>query len=284
MPAFSKNYVRSLQLKSFLIGRVRATFHDQSRGEGSLERSQDALFPPDSAIWRVHGDVMSMMIGGVASLFMQMLHPAVLAGVWDHSNFREDTLGRLRRTARFIAVTTYGQRDAAEASIARVRRIHDKISGTLPDGTAYRAVDPAALAWVHATESLCFLEAWLRYGDPAMPLAERDAYFVQAGRVGRALGADPVPETHAAARLYVEQQRPHLRADDRSREVARFLIERPASRPSLAPVQAMAFAAAIDLLPPWARDTHGFANPAITRPLVRASATGFAKTLRWAFA
>ena len=271
-------------LKSFLIGRVRATFHDQAKGEAPIERSADALFPPDSAIWRVHGDVMSMMIGGVASLFLQMLHPAVLAGVWDHSNFREDTLGRLRRTARFIAVTTYGQRDAAETSIARVRRIHDHISGALPDGTPYRATDPAALAWVHATESLCFLEAWLRYGDPHMSLADRDAYFAQAGRVGRALGADPIPETHAAARLYIEQQRPHLRADDRTHEVARFLLERKASRPSLAPVQAMAFAAAIDLLPPWAREMHGFADPVLTRPLVRASASGFAKTLRWAFA
>ncbi len=51
-----------------------------------------------------------MMVGGVAALLLQMLHPAVLAGVWDHSNFRTDMLGRLRRTARFIAMTTYGAR------------------------------------------------------------------------------------------------------------------------------------------------------------------------------
>jgi uncharacterized protein (DUF2236 family) len=271
-------------VKAFLIGRVRATFHDQSKGQGPLERSSDALFPPDSVIWRVHGDVTTMMIGGVASLFLQMLHPQVLAGVWDHSNFREDTLGRLRRTARFIAVTTYGERGQAEAAIARVRRIHEAIDGTLPDGTSYQATDPAALAWVHATETWCFLEAWLRYGHPHMTLDDRDAYFAQAAQIGRALGADPAPETHAATRLYIEQQRPYLAADIRTREVARFLLERQATQASLGPVQAMVFAAAIDLLPPWARAMHGFATPAVTRPLVRAAAGSMAATLRWAFA
>ena len=270
-------------LRKFLIDRVRATFHDQSRGEGPLERSADALFPQDSVIWRVHGDVTTMMIGGVASLFLQMLHPEVLAGVWDHSNFREDTLGRLRRTARFIAVTTYGERTTAEAAITRVRRIHEHIGGILPDGTPYKATDPAALAWVHATETLCFLEAWLRYGEPGTSLADRDAYFSEAGQIGRALGADPVPQTHAAARLYVEQQRAFLRGDERAREVARFLLDRPASRPSHAPVQAGVFAAAIDLLPPWAREMHGFANPPLARPIIRAGAVGLARTLRWAF-
>lgn len=271
-------------LKSYLIGRVRDTFHDQSRGEGPTERSDTALFPRDSVIWRVHGDVVSMMIGGVTSLFLQMLHPQVLAGVWDHSNFREDTLGRLRRTAKFIAVTTFADRAEAEAAIARVRQIHEHIGGTLPDGIPYRATDPAALAWVHATETLCFLEAWLRYGDPHMSLADRDDYVAQAGRIGRLLGADPVPETHAALRLYVEQQRPQLRATERSQEVARFLLDRPATSASLGPVQSLVFAAAIDLLPPWARAMHCFATPTVTRPLVRGAAGSLAKTLRWAFA
>lgn len=270
-------------LKSFLIGRVRATFHDQSKGEGPTQRSDNALFQRDSVIWRVHGDVVTMMIGGVASLFMQMLHPQVLAGVWDHSNFREDTLGRLRRTAKFIAVTTFAERGEAEAAIDRVWRIHKRITGTLPDGTTYRATDPAALAWVHATETLCFLEAWLRYGDPHMPLAQRDAYVAQAGRIGRALGADPVPQTHADLRLYVEQQRPALVAGERAHEVARFLLERKATRASLGPVQALVFAAAIDLLPPWAREMHGFATPVVSRPLVRAAARSMAATFRWAF-
>ena len=135
-------------LRRALIGAVRTTFHDASRGEAPIERSLHALHPPGSVIWRVHGDVTTMMIGGVASLFLQMLHPQVLAGVWDHSKFREDTLGRLRRTARFIAVTTYGERscrrsrncarpDASTSTIAgdacpTARRIARPIPPRLP--------------------------------------------------------------------------------------------------------------------------------------------------------
>ena len=69
--------------------------------------------------------------------------------------------GRLRRTARFIAVTTYGQRDDALAAIARVNRIHTAVAGTLPDGTAYSARDPRTLAWVHVAEATSFLTAYV---------------------------------------------------------------------------------------------------------------------------
>ena len=89
-----------------IVSRVRAVFNDRARGEKPVVRRPDGLFGPQSVTWRVHGDVTTMMVGGVAALLLQMLHPAVLAGVWDHSNFREDMLGRLRRTARFIALTS----------------------------------------------------------------------------------------------------------------------------------------------------------------------------------
>src|SRR3546814_3700279 len=82
-----------------------------------------------------------MMIGGVSALLLQMLHPGVLAGVWDHSNFRSDMLGRLRRTAQFISGTTYGSREQALALISRVKAIHDHVHGQLPDGTPYSAQD-----------------------------------------------------------------------------------------------------------------------------------------------
>src|SRR3569833_1811413 len=93
-----------------LVRQVRATFNDQSKGEKPVPSSDDALFPPGSVIRRVHGDVTSMMVGGIAALLTQMLHPKALGGVWDHSGVAEDQLGRLRRTARFIALTTYAQR------------------------------------------------------------------------------------------------------------------------------------------------------------------------------
>src|SRR6478736_3883053 len=125
-----------------LVRQVRATFNDQSKGEKPTPASDEALFPRGSVIRRVHGDVTSMMVGGIAALLTQMLHPKALAGVWDHSDVAEDQLGRLRRTARFIAVTTFGHRDSANAAIARVKAIHEQVRGTLPDGSDYRATDP----------------------------------------------------------------------------------------------------------------------------------------------
>ena len=64
------------------------------------------LFGPDSVTWRVHADFPGMLSGGLCALMLQTLHPLALAGVWDHSNFREDLVGRLRRTTNFVAGTT----------------------------------------------------------------------------------------------------------------------------------------------------------------------------------
>ncbi|WP_446741106.1 oxygenase MpaB family protein [Sphingomonas sp. H160509] len=181
------------QTKTGIVRQVRTLFNDQARGEEPVKRSDTALFPPDSMIWRVHGDVVSMMVGGVSALLLQMLHPAVLAGVWDHSNFRTDMLGRLRRTARFIAATTYGERAEAEAAIARVRAVHSHIGGVLPNGTPYRADDPSLLAWVHVSEAWSFLAAWQHYGDRRLTLAQEDLYYAEFASIGSALGADAPP-------------------------------------------------------------------------------------------
>lgn len=263
--------------------RVRALFNDTERGEAPVRRRPDGLFGPQSVAWRVHGDVTTMMVGGVAALLLQMLHPAVLAGVWDHSSFRDDMLGRLRRTARFIAVTTYGGRDEAAAAIARVRDIHTRVRGALPDGTPYAADDPALLAWVHVAEVTSFLAAWKRYAEPLMPGAAQDRYFAETARIATALGADPVPGSRAEAARLIAAMRPSLSVTPRTREVARFVLrQRPASL-SFAPIQAVTFQAAVDLLPRWAREMHGLADPLLARPLVRAGTLGIAETLRWAF-
>ena len=249
-----------------------------------MPRSDNALFPKDSVIWRVHGDVTSMMAGGIAALLLQMLHPQALAGVWDHSDVHEDMLGRLRRTARFIAVTTYGEREAAQAAIDKVRRIHAQVSGTLPDGTAYHADDPHLLAWVHVAGALMFLDGWRRYAEPRMSRADQDLYFAEAGEIARKLGADPVPKTRAQAERLVGEFRAELHADDRSREFRDLVLGAPA--PSLAevPVQRLLMSAAVDLLPGWARELHGLRGAGFVSPPVRAATFGLASTLRWAFA
>lgn len=271
------------QIKQRIASEVVAIFNDRGRGQEPVRRQPDGLFGPHSVVWRVHGDVTSMMVGGVSGLLLQMLHPAVLAGVWDHSNFRTDMLGRLRRTARFIALTSYGGRDEAETAIARVRSIHSKVTGVLADGTPYRADDPAMLAWVHVTETVSFLDAWIRYAEPGMPAADRDAYFAEMARLGEALGADPVPRSRAEALKLIERMRPELKVDARTREVAGLVLNARAPKAAAEPLQKLTMSAAIDLLPGWARRMHGLPSPAPFTPLIRAGTLGIAQTLRWAF-
>ena len=253
-------------------------------GEMDLTRppGDPGLFGPGSATWAVHGDFTSMMIGGVASLLVQMLHPGALAGVWDHSDFRRDLTGRLKRTAQFITVTTYGSTAAAEAMIARVRRVHDRVTGTLPDGTPYAANDPALLAWVHAAEVDAFLRAHLRYRDPAMPSARQDAYVAEMAQVAERLGATELPRTRAALSAYLAAMRPALRVDARTKEVARRLIRQPSPSLLNAPVNAMMMQAGIELMPRWAAVMHGLDIPGVHRPAVRLGAAGVGRLMRWA--
>ena len=222
------------------------------------------------------------MVGGIASLLMQMLHPSVLAGVWDHSNFRADIHGRLRRTARFIATTTYGERDDALATINRVRTIHEKVTGALPDGTPYRANDPELLAWVHVTETTSFLAAWIRYGDPLMPAVDQDRYFAEMATVGHAMGVDPLPKSRAEARAVINAMRAELRADLRTKEIAKLILGQAEMNPSDLP-RWLAMQAAVDLLPTWALRMHKLSRSPLERPFVRAGTFGVAQTLRWAF-
>lgn len=271
-------------LRDAITGSVRALFNDRARGEASVKRQPDGLFGPKAVAWRVHGDVAAMLVGGVSGLLLQMLHPAVLAGVWDHSNFRADMHGRLRRTARFIALTTYGGRDEAESAIARVRRIHTGVEGTLPDGTRYAARDPRLLAWVHATETTSFLAAWMRYAEPRMKPRDQDRYFAEMAQIGVALGADPVPRGRREAGELIETMRSELRVDDRTREVARLVLDARAPTAVAEPFQGLVMRAGVDLLPGWARRMHGRDAPPLARPLLRAGTLALAQTLRWAFA
>ena len=270
--------------KLLIRRQITALFNDAAKGEQPVKRRTDALFAPDSVAWRVHGDVVTMMIGGTASLMLQMLHPAVLAGVWDHSDFRNDMMARLRATAKFIARTTYDHADEGRAILDRVRGIHDHIRGVLPDGTPYEANDPALLAWVHVTEATSFLDAWLRYGEPNMSLADQDRYFAEMAVIGEGLGADPVPRSRAEANALIQSMRSQLYVDHRTREVAGLVLAQRVGPPSAEVPSRILMQAAVDLLPAWAQDLHGLTSPRLSRPGVRAGALLMARTIRWAYA
>jgi len=146
------------------------------RGQSGVDYDQPAgdagLFGPDSVTWRIHADFPGMLAGGLSSLMLQALHPRVLAGVYDHSNFRHDLVGRLRRTTAFVAGTTYAATDQARHLIERVRRIHQQVRGTTADGLAYAADDPDLLTWVHVSEA---------YGKTSEPGSEATPWLSWQG-------------------------------------------------------------------------------------------------------
>ncbi len=272
--------VESLRLK--LVSQVRGVFHDASKGQQPTPPSDEALFARDTPIRLVHADLVGMMTGGVRALLLQMLHPHALQGVLDHSNFREDMHGRLQRTARFIAVTTFGHRDEAMKAIERVNRIHARVGGTLPGGARYEATNPRTLAWVHVTEAQSFLAGYIRHVRPSMPVAEQDEYYRQFAVIARALGADPVPETRAEAEAIFRDLRRDLATSPEAREVAQLVLSQ---RPQAAPqaVQKMITADAVAMLPDWARQMLRLQRPMLSAFPARAATWGMGRTLRWAF-
>lgn len=269
-------------VRSAIARQIRGVFREPDGSYVHISRDGPGLFGPRAIIHRVHGDVTTMMIGGVSALLLQMLHPIALTGVWEHSRFRDDMSGRLRRTSAFIAVTTYAARAQAEADIARVKAIHERVRGLGPDGTPYAASDPELLAFIHTAEALSFLGAFMRYRDPLMPVSEQDRYAAEIGEIALALGADPVPVTRAGLERHLREVRPVLRADARTAAARRAVLGQKPPSAAMGPFQALTFQAGIDLLPGWARAMHGFDASRLGRPLLRAGAGGLAATVRWA--
>ncbi|WPN29346.1 oxygenase MpaB family protein [Pseudomonas sp. P5_109] len=255
-----------------------------SLGKLDLEnpKGDPGLFGPDSVSWQVHGDFSSMLIGGISALMLQALHPLALAGVWDHSNFREDMLGRLRRTGQFISGTTFGSRQDADWLIEKVRTIHLQITGTAPDGRPYAASDPQLLTWVHVAEVSNFLAGHLRYRNPHLSPADQDRYYAEIAMIAERLGARDVPRSRQEIADYLERMRPQLLCDERSREVLRLLLNAPSPSRLAKPFGGLMMQAGIDLLPDWASDMLGVSQSPLQRKLIRASVNRSAPMLRWA--
>jgi uncharacterized protein (DUF2236 family) len=241
------------------------------------------LFGPQAVCWKVHADFTSMMTGGVSALLLQTLHPLALAGVWDYSTFRTDILGRLRRTATFIAGTTFGNRRDALALIERVRNIHLDVTGTAPDGRPYRASDPALLTWVHVAEVSSFLKAYLRYVNPSLAVSDQDRYYEETSTIARLLGARDVPASVAQIEAYLNSMRAQLEASERTREVMRVLMNAPMPSAVMKPAGSLIFHAGVDLLPDWAQTMLGLTTLApLRRAVARPGVRLMAPVMRWA--
>ena len=187
------------------------------------------LFGPESIAWKVHADFISMMIGGISSLILQALHPQALAGVWDHSSFRDDLKGRLGRTAFFIAATTYGSTEMADKIIQKVNLIHTQITGFDEFQKPYSATDPHLLAWVHLTETRSFMSAFEDYRKETLSTREKDQYFFEMKSLGERMGANDLPSTYVGTDDAIKNYIPELYFGDRAKSILDLLENFPSN-------------------------------------------------------
>ena len=249
----------------------------QRRGwpEAPVPVSDEALFAKDTPIRMVHADIVAMMVGGIRGLLLQMLHPHALQGVLDHSNFRSDMHGRLRRTARFIAVTTFGHRDDAQAAIERVNRIHAAVGARCRTGRLFRQ-QPA-----------CPGMGPRRRGDQlprrlSAPCAARYARLrarrilspVRGGRSRARRGPGPARPARSRHDLPRLADRSHRLTRRTKWPISCCGSDRKAHP---LPVQAMLGAEAVALLPPFARSMLGLERPGLAALPARAATWGWAR-------
>lgn len=220
-----------------------------------------------------------MIIGGLRALFLQVMHPLAVAGVAQHSAYRTDPLGRLARTGRFVAATTYGTTVEAERAITTVRAVHERVRGIAADGRPYAATDPALLAWVHNVEVDSFLAGFERYG-PGLDAADADRYVAEMAVVGRALGAQDLPMTVAELREWIAGC-PDLAVTDDARDAVRFLVL-PSLPVRMLPIYAVIAAAAAGLVPWRHRLALGlWPVPLADSLIVRPAATTLLAAMGW---
>jgi len=194
-----------------------------------IEIGDDAgLFGPDSPVWKVHGDVATL-VGGVRALLLQAAHPAALTGVADHSRYQSDPLGRLAGTSRWLTITTFGSTEAIEREAARVNEMHKRVTGTyrnkLGESAPYKAADSRYLLWVHCAFTDSFLETH-RVFHPDFP--DSDEYIKQWAKSATGLGLTQAPLNASELRAAMDEfARSELSHSVHTSDVVKFILKPP---------------------------------------------------------
>ncbi len=225
----------------------------------SRPAGEPALGVPDSLAWRIFKNPVTTYVGGVTAVILELAEPRVRSGVWEHSGFRKDPLRRLRRTGLAAMVTVYGPRSTAEAMIAGVRRMHDRVRGETPRGETYSANDPELLNWVQATAAFGFVQAYHAYAAP-LTLAERNRYYRDGEIAASLYGVTQPPRSEAELEAFFVAMRPRLEASPIIFEFLRIMGTVPILPRVLQPVQPLLVRAAVSLTPSWVRNLLGLGD------------------------
>jgi uncharacterized protein (DUF2236 family) len=271
--------------REWLAGQIRTrVIGDQPEVHATsiMDAPGPRWFADDRVIREVHADA-AMFIGGLRAILLQSLHPLAMAGVAQHSDYRVDPWGRLQRTAHFLAATTFGPVPVAERAVATVRAVHERVTGTASDGRPYRANDPHLLRWVHVAEVDSFLTSHQHYGARRLEPDEADQYVADSAVIARALGVNEPPRTVRELHDELREYRSELRGTTEARQAARFLLVEPPLPLAARAPYALLGAAAVALLPWWARLPLRLPwFPVSERLVVRPAGEAVTQMIRWA--
>jgi uncharacterized protein (DUF2236 family) len=256
----------------------------------NAEEKRDAImnatgprwFSESSPLHIVHSD-SSMFIGGMRALLFQSLHPLAMAGVAQHSDYRGDPWGRLQRTADFVAATSFAPADVAQRAVDIVVNVHKRVKGTASDGREYSASDPHLLRWVHVAEVDSFMRAHQAYGATPLDAAGYDAYVADMAVIARKLGVPAPPTSVQGLKDQIRQFRPELSGTTESRDAAKYLLLTPPLDLAARIPYSLIAAAAIAILPTWARADLRLPYLPLTEQLVvKPIGQIISSTIRWA--
>src|ERR1700691_4817888 len=217
---------------------------------------EQALLPWDSVSWRVCKNPLALFIGGTPAVFLELAEPAVRAGVWEHSSFRKNPVGRLQRTGLAAMATVYGARSVSEPMIAGVVRMHERVTGSTAAGLPYAANDSQLLNWVHATATFGFAEAYSRYVEP-LSQAEYDGLYSEGVVASRLYGALGAPRSSVESKLLFRSMRDRLEPSPVVFQFLQIMSEAPAFPRPLLWMRGMLVRAAVEMIPDWIRERLG---------------------------
>lgn len=211
-----------------------------------------AYYEPDSLAWQVFKNPVSLFIGGITAVLLELAEPRVRTGVWGHSIFPTDPLTRIRRTGAVTHATVYAPQEAAKRIILMVNRMHERVEGHTPAGVHYRANDPVLLDWVQATVSFGFMEAYSTFVRPFTD-AERDRFYADSKPIAHLFGAVGAPLSLADQKQQFEAMKPALENHPIVHDFLAIMKRTPALPLPLRPLQGMMLRAGVSQLPDWVR-------------------------------
>lgn len=281
-PALEDNIARIRRMVSDALRDAVVGPDADARRDQVMNTAGDRWFDESRPVRTVHSDA-SMFIGGMRALLLQTLHPLAMAGVAEHSDYRNDPWGRLQRTAEFLAATTFGPTDLAQHAVDRVNAVHRAVTGTAPDGRPYAARDPHLLRWVHVAEVDSFLSTYQAYGAGRLTPEQADGYVADMAVIARKLGVTAPPLSVRGLRDQLHMFRHELHSTPQSRDAVHWLLVDPPLDAARRVPYAMISAAAVATLPAWARMELRLPRlPLVDELIARPAGNLLARTFRWA--